>query len=334
MANANHDIIDELIIKHLAGETSADEENRLLAWVGESDENRRHFALLKHAFKVSTNHVELPPSENLPIDIEQEWDIFQEKVGQRGKTRRLSPVQLIVRIAASLLFIAITGGVVYYFLQPTTTVFQTQGDTRDVTLPDGSRVMLNRETRLSYDPAFGEKNRIVELEGEAFFQVTPDAAKPFIILSEGARVQVIGTSFDVNAYDSMQSVEVIVETGIVSLAPSKGGRKPVELLPGEKGVVTKQDNRMSIAVNEDLNFRAWSTRHLVFVDQDLLSVFETIERTYNVEITSRTDMPLSCIVTVTFDQQSLESVMRVLESTLNLKYSINGNRIEIIEAGC
>lgn len=334
MAKANNDIIDELITKHLAGETSADEENRLLAWVGESDENRHHFALLKHAFKISTNHVELPPSENLPIEVEHEWEIFQEKVGQRGKSRRLSPLQLIVRIAASLLFIAITGGVVYYFIQPTTTVFQTRSDTRTITLPDGSRVMLNRDTRLSYDPDFGEKNRVLELKGEAFFQVTPDAAKPFIILSEGSRVQVIGTSFDVNAYDSMQAVEVVVETGIVSLAPSKGGQKPVELLPGEKGVLTKQDNRMSITVNEDLNFRAWSTRHLVFVDEDLLSVFKTLERAYNVEIILRMDIPLSCIVTVTFDQQSLESVMRVLENTLNLKYSINGNRIEIIEAGC
>lgn len=334
MANENNDTIDELIAKHLAGETSADEESRLLAWVGESDEHRRRFASLKEAYKISTRHLDVPPSDNLPIDVEEEWEIFQRKIGQPGSIRHLSPIQLIMRIAASLLFIAITGAVVYYFMQPLSTPFETQSEARTITLPDGSRVMLNRNTRLSYGRSFNDKDRMLELSGEAFFEVTPDAAKPFVIMAEGARVQVIGTSFNVNAYDSMESVEVVVETGIVNLAPAAAGTKAAELLPGEKGVLTKADQRISIAVNDDLNFRAWNTRHLVFVDEDLPSVLKAIERTYNVRITSRIDIPLSCIVTVTFDKQSLESVMRVLENTLNLKYSIQGNTIEIIEAGC
>jgi ferric-dicitrate binding protein FerR (iron transport regulator) len=88
------------------------------------------------------------------------------------------------------------------------------------------------------------------------------------------------------------------------------------------------------AVNQDVNFLSWNTGRLVFVENDLRSVLETLKKTYHADIVIRTDIPVSCIVTVTFDQQSLESVLKVLESTLNLKYVINGNTVEITEAGC
>ena len=73
---------------------------------------------------------------------------------------------------------------------------------------------------------------------------------------------------------------------------------------------------------------------MVFLENDLRTVIGTLEKTYHVDITISADVPASCLVTVTFDKQSLESVLKVLESTLNLKYTINGNKIEITEAGC
>jgi transmembrane sensor len=226
-----------------------------------------------------------------------------------------------------------TAGILYYYTLQKTVTYQTAENKETVSLPDGSQVTLNRNSLLSYDPDFGDNNRTVKLKGEAFFDVEPDATKPFIILTEKATIQVVGTSFNVNAYDSLSEVEVIVQTGIVSVETKKGDQK-IQLSAGQKAIYSETNEKLVSTINEDVNFLSWNTQHLVFVESDLRTVIETLKKTYHAEIVITTDIPATCIVTVTFDKQSLESVLRVLGTTLNLKYTINGNRIEITEAGC
>lgn len=332
MINDDDDSVNELITNHLAGETSADEERELLAWINRNELNKRHYHDLKKAFQLAEQHFTASSSEDLPIDLDKEWDQFTQNIGAT-KERQLSVSRVWLRIAATVLLLMATGAILYYFASPETVVYQTAANKETVTLPDGSQVILNHYTSLSYDPDFGDKHRAVNLDGEAFFDVQPDAAKPFIVLTENATVQVLGTSFNVNAYDSLEEVEVVVETGIVSLQSNQSDAK-VELMAGQRGIYSKTNERIASAENDDVNFLSWSTQRMVFVDSDLRSVIETLEKTYHAEITISTEIPASCIVTVTFDQQTLESVLKVLESTLNLKYTINGNIVEITEAGC
>jgi len=333
MTKRDHDSIQSLITKHLAGEASADEQKELSLWMAESPENRRHYDDLKKAFELTEKHFAFSASEDLNIDIENEWDHFTETIGSGKATRRLSPARVWLKIAATVLLIMATGGVLYYYSSPKTIIYQTAGNTETVTLPDGSSVSLNRHTSLSFNPGFGEENRTVNLDGEAFFEVEPDANKPFIILTREARVQVLGTSFTVHAYDSLPSVEVIVQTGLVSFQ-EKTGKQSVKLPAGQKGIYSKTKERIASATNNDVNFLSWNTQRIVFVENDLRSVVETLKKTYHADIRISTNIPASCTVTVTFDHQTLESVLKVLESTLNLKYTINGNKVEIIEAGC
>lgn len=332
MTKGNNDTVNELITKHLAGEASADEQKELFTWISQNEENKRHYNHLKNAFVLTEQHFDVPASDDLNINIDEEWDHFTEAIGEK-RIRRLSPAQRWLRIAATVLLIMTTGGLLYYFTTPDSTVYQTAANKETVTLPDGSLVTLNRYTLLSYEPGFGDEDRTVNLEGEAFFEVEPDPNKPFIILTAKARVQVLGTSFNVNAYDSLNEVEVIVRTGIVSLQ-AKAGNEKVQLLAGEKGIYTKTEQQLVSIVNDDVNFLSWNTERIVFVENDLRSVIETLRKTYHANISISMDIPPTCMVTVTFDHQSLESVLKVLESTLNLKYTINGNTIEITEAGC
>lgn len=334
MAMANSDNPDELITRYLAGETSTDEESRLLLWISQSDANRQHYNNLKKAFDLTTTQVEVRVPGAAAVDVDHEWRVFQKNIAERGKTRQLAPSTPWLKIAASLLLVAATGAILYYLLRPEQTIYQTAVNIRTVTLPDGSVVTINRFTTLSLEEDFGDRGRTLTIEGEAFFEVEPDARVPFVVLAENAKVQVVGTSFNVTAYDSGETVEVVVETGIVSFQPLNTQAQKVELVAGERGVMSKADNGMSIAVNEDANFLAWNTRKLVFVDADLPSVLRTLEKVYHVKVSLRADVPPSCTVTVTFDKQSLESVMRVLENTLNIKYTINGREILITEAGC
>ncbi|MEX2235499.1 MAG: FecR domain-containing protein [Cyclobacteriaceae bacterium] len=333
MTKWDYDSINELITKHLAGEASVDEQRELSAWIQSNPENQRHFKDLKKAFDLTETHFTLPPPEGLKIDVDQEWDHFTEATGIRKTTRPLSPSRVWLKIAASVLLLIAASGILYYYTSQKTTVYQTAENKETITLPDGSTVTLNRYSHLSYDPDFGGKNRTVNLEGEAFFDVERDTNRPFTILTEKTMVQVLGTSFNVNAYDSLQSVEVIVETGIVSLQP-KTGQQKLQLVAGQKGIYSKTKGELTRARNDDINFRSWNTQRIVFVENDLRSVIETLKKTYNADIRISTDIPSLCSVTVTFDHQTLESVLKVLESTLNLKYTIVGNRVEITEAGC
>lgn len=332
MAKRGNDILNELITKHLVGETSPEEQKELSSWINESPENLRHYNELKKTFDLAESHFSPTDFADLNIDVEQEWDYFKEKVGEK-KSRHLAPVQLWLRIAATILLLVATGGIVYYYTASTTTVYQTAANKETVILPDGSTVTLNRDTRLSYDRTFGDDSRTVRLHGEAFFEVGADADKPFIILTGETLVRVVGTSFNVNAYDSMDVVEVVVQTGVVSFQETASEAK-VQLVAGDKGIYSKAKDALATVVNDDVNFLSWNTKRMVFVRDDLRTVIETLEKTYQVHVKVSTEIPEACIVTVTFENQSLESVLKVLENTLNLKYTINGNDIEITEAGC
>lgn len=332
MTDAYNDSINELIARYLAGEASDAEEQELLSWLKVSEENRRHYARLKKAFELTGSYLTLPSEGTGDIDIESEWNRFKDAVGATNKARQLSPQSFWLRIAATVLLLAVAGGVLHYFTDPGMTVYQTAADREVVTLPDGSRVTLNYNTLLSYDPEFGKHDRTVRLQGEAFFEVEADRSKPFIILADRAKVEVVGTAFNVNAYDSLREIEVVVQSGVVSFG-SNAGEGKVRLVAGQKGTYSKSGETLAASPNDDVNFSSWTTGHIVFVGTDLRSVIATLEKTYHAEITVSTDIPASCIVTVTFDHQTLASVLKVLESTLNLKYTINGNKVEITEAG-
>ena len=332
MINENDDSVNVLITKHLAGETSAGEERELLSWINRSELNKRHYNDLKKAFQLTGQHFESSPKE-LPIDIDREWVHFAERVGEVKRGRQMPTSSLWLRIAATFLLLMATGGILYYIASPDSVTYQTAANKQTITLPDGSQVILNRYTSLSYDPDFADKSRTVNLNGEAFFEVQSDASKPFVVLTATAAMRVVGTSFNVNAYDSLEEIQVVVQTGIVSLQSRESDDK-VELVAGQKGIYSKRNEQVASVKNDDVNFLSWNTQHLVFINTDLRSVIETLERTYHAEITISAQIPPSCIVTVTFDQQTLESVFKVLESTLNLEYIINGKRVEITDAGC
>jgi transmembrane sensor len=332
MTNGYNDSVNELITKHLAGETSADEQKQLLSWINESQANKQHFDQLQKAFGLTERHFKAPV-QDVDMDIDQEWAHFTKSIGKEVKVRRLSFSQVSLRVAATVLLLAVAGTLLYNYLRPDNTIYQTAENKNTISLPDGSQVVLNRYTTLSVDPDFGEQNRTVSLEGEAFFNVEANADKPFIILAETASVQVLGTSFNINAYDSLNEVEVTVETGIVTLQ-ARGGTEKVKLGAGQKGIYSKTKQALQTDTNTDLNYLSWNTGRIVFVGNDLRSVIETLRRTYNADITLPPDIPETCIVTVTFEGQSLESVLKVLESTLNIRYSIRGNKVEITEAGC
>jgi len=175
-------------------------------------------------------------------------------------------------------------------------------------------------------------HRGIELKGEAFFEVESNQALPFIISTGKTSVEVVGTSFNVQAYANNPFQEVVVTSGKVKFFSDS--QHIVTLNPGEKGTYHKASILLSKTKNKDPNFLSWKTKKIVFSNLGLTEVIKTINRIYNSEIIISAEVKETCAVTVTFENQSLESILNVLKSTLNLKFEANGNKILITGAGC
>ena len=332
------DNIEEgLIAKYISGELNPDERQLFDAWLAQKPVNRE---LLKEYEKANELALEeLGRSQaKIEIDVDTEWIKFQNSVkgdSNEDKVRNLEEnnesENSWYRIAA--VFILLVGfgfALNYYISESKDVIVKTAANQKSIELPDGSHVTLNSNSKLSYAKNFGDIERSVTLKGEAFFDVSRDESRPFVISTESAKIQVLGTSFNVFSRID-KSTEVVVTTGTVKVF-DESGRKSVTIGAGERAEVS--DNRVVGTVNHDDNYIAWKTRVISFENQSLLVVIEALERIYNVQFNFDSGVISSCEVTATFNGQTIESILNVLESTLDLEYVKDGSQIDIISAGC
>lgn len=332
MSEPINDRIQELITRVLTGEATAEEQQSLQEWMAASPENAAQFATFRKTWLAANDHYIREQLKS--VDVNAEWNRFTQAVGGSSERKlNQSSGRSWLRIAAAIVLILGAGAVFFYYAnQSSVLTVQTAMQTKEVTLPDGSRVSLNQNSSLSYPEKFGEA-REVTLQGEAFFDVERDPQKPFIIHAGEAQVEVLGTSFNVRAYPQQQKIEVVVATGSVKLSVPPLN-KEVKLNPGDRGVYAVSSSEVTAATNENANFLSWKTRRIVFEESDLKTVVETLNAVYGANISVAVDVPSTCAVTVTFDNQLLDAVLNVLENTLGLTYRRTGNRIEIVKVGC
>ena len=324
--------IENLITKFLTGEITKPEQTELDRWISESPSNEDFFQKMNKSYdlagRVSTVH------NDLGIDINAEWNRFQHEVAKRDGKAATDQGRFFTtwRIAAVMLLVITSGLIVNYFSRQNQD-FEFHADALPsvVALPDGSVVSLNRNSSLTYTRSFGDEERKVSLMGEAFFEVTDDERKPFIVAVNGAEVTVLGTKFNVRNHPD--GVEVMVQTGLVKLS-DESNTQSVHLEPGERGTYAKNTETIVKNTNDDINYLAWKTRKIVFESTRLKEVVDVIGKVYGVNLIISTNISPDCEVTVLFDNQSLDAVLAVLKSTLNLTYKKNDDKIEIIKAGC
>ena len=202
-----------------------------------------------------------------------------------------------------------------------------RGQHRAIDLEDGSRVILSAGSTLRV-PANYAANRTVQLEGEAFFDVKPDTAHPFIVASGQAMTRVLGTSFNVSTHPN-GAVEVAVVTGRVELRSSQRGRdaaRAAVLTPGQAGRL-EGDAEIVVRTVDVNDYTAWQQGRLVFRDVSLLEVSTTLERWYDVDFQINDPTLGRSHVTAFFEKQTLTEVVDVLAETLGARYERTGNTI-------
>jgi transmembrane sensor len=274
---------------------------------------------------------------NNEIDVDRAWAKVTSRIeneandSPKGKIRILPSWSPLMKIAAAALILVTVG---------TAALLLTTGQGRNITiattseqanfrvsLPDGSNIFLNRESRLTYRSSFGKHSRNVALAGEAFFEIASNASKPFIIDAGKARIKVVGTSFNVITSNPDSAVEVFVRTGKVMLSNNSGSCSMLL----EPGFIGTMDSKISDRkLNSNPNYLGWHNRRLEYQSQSLSVVFADLKRVYNLDIVADDPDILNEIWTSPIDNTSEDIIIQLICGSYNLGYTKVGNVYHLV----
>nr|WP_315418244.1 FecR domain-containing protein [uncultured Pedobacter sp.] len=196
-----------------------------------------------------------------------------------------------------------------------------------VTLSDGTKVWLNAASSLSYPATFSGKERRVELLGEAYFEVHHDASQPFIVSTRGQQIRVLGTSFNVNAYQDDNKTITTLVNGRVQLSRDGKNEAP-QLHPGEQSVLAGAG--FEIAEVDASLFVAWKDGQFRFKATPLTEVMRQIERWYNLDV-DYTGIPADIQIHASISRdKKLSTVLHALEKITDLKFEIKGRSVKLM----
>lgn len=205
------------------------------------------------------------------------------------------------------------------------TIVTPNGGQYNLSLPDGSKVWLNAATEIKFPASFHNlKERRIELNGEAYFEIAKDKSKPFLVATEKQLVTVLGTQFNVNSYADESSTKTTLLEGSVKIVSNNSSKV---LKPGEQAEVTDKINITRVNANSAMS---WKEGYFNFDDESLESVMKKISRWYDVEVTYQDNTvknELYAAVTTRF--ANVSGLLKMLEQTGDARFQIVGKKIII-----
>lgn len=322
-----HEAFSSLAVRYLSGELSPEEARHFRELIEKEPDKKKRFEEFR---KIWDSAGSLREQEE--YDLDAEWSLMRGKLpGTPGR----SMFFYTYRIAAVLVVgLIIAFAWIYGSRLADTEKIVAGTETVEVILSDGTLVTVNRDSKIMYRRTFSDEERKVYLEGEAYFEVTEDPGRPFRIHAGNALVEVLGTSFNVNAYRENPVVEIAVESGVVALSPRKDRQEQIVLRAGNSGTLNRDSRELKLNTRTDPNFVAWKTRELYFDSTPLQEVVDLVNRVYNTRLVIMNDELATCPITVTFRQQSLDAILKVLVETLDLEITREGDQIRLHGEGC
>lgn len=196
-------------------------------------------------------------------------------------------------------------------------------------LPDGTKVWLNASSSIRYPLRFSPHERRVELIGEAYFEVEKQSARtrPFIVQTSGQEVYVLGTHFNVNAYENEPSIRTTLLEGKVKVL-AKGSTSVVLLKPNEQSSLQEHNHKLQVNQVDPREFVAWKEGDFLFNNTDLKTIMRQLERWYNVQVIDLDRFPNNTYNGKMARSVKLSKVLQILELTSNLKFKIEEGTTE------
>ena len=319
-----NDPVLSLIVARLNQTASQQQQQQLQQWIESSPGNREEYELYVRIWKESGAALSTPA-----FDSDAAWMKVASQISTNanGEGRKQGPGKLtslyLKRMAVAASVIVLVGTGYYLWIRSTFTYTRAVGVNRLVVLPDGSVVTLRKGSSLTYKPRFDQAERTVQLAGEAFFQVIPDKARPFLVRTSQTQVRVTGTSFLIRSGRGVE--EVMVTSGKVVVTDRKRD-KELQLVAGQKAVL--HGNQLEQVQLTDSNYIAWKTGRLNFINTPLARVLEDLEQYYAVPVKtgSKDSATLNKMtITVRFENQPLQQALDELALITGLQVRKDGN---------
>lgn len=312
------------IIKYLLGNISKEEEKELSEKINSDQKSKKVFLQVKQIWELSAN---LKNFEK--IHPAQDWEKVKILLKKRFQPRseKISGIGYISRIAAVLLLaLGLTYGLVkitQISSKPQIVTLNSSDNIKNIQLPDGSAVTLNKNSYISYTSFFNKKDRKIELEGEAFFDVKRNASLPFVILVKNSTIQVVGTQFSIK--EDTTSVLVTVISGKLVFYETGNRNNRVELKKDETASFEMLSKKIIYGVNSNSNFLTWKTGKFIFSKTPTIDVLTTIAEYFNKKLIVQTTLRDS--ITGVFDNQPLREILSEIEMTTSIKIDSNEDYI-------
>lgn len=318
--------ISKIIARKLTETANEEDLKRLENWSKVSEQNRTGLQMICEYFSLKVER---------SVDKEQTKSAYkhlEHRINNQPITDLIRRSSLVFwQMAAVILLLISVGGSVLFLMNWSDSQSQAQanlilttevGQRSQATLPDGSKVWLNANTKLVVASDFGESNRNVSLKGQAYFDVVRNENTPFIVECNHIDVAVLGTKFDVSSYSSNENVVVVLESGKVELQYKKNKSSKYVLNPGEQGEFNPITRELEIKeVDVDI-LTCWRNGMLIFRDHGMEEVLAQLEKRFNVEVIVEDPEVYNSLFTATIKDESLEQIINLMEYSCSVECNI------------
>ena len=259
--------MDELLMKYIKGETTPEEREKVVRWLDEDPEHIHQYRSLRKLYDISL------------------WSPIEENLQEEKQTRTLKPVWIEFLKVAAVILITFLGTKAFFDWKEDPVKMQTvivpAGQRAELLLADGTKVWLNSRSKLKFPDRFQKDARNVELDGEGYFEVTHKEEAPFTVHTSRYDVKVLGTEFNVKAYNSKNQFEASLLKGSVEVS-NMNKSQVVRLRPDEQ--VISDGSQLIRSVILDKNYFRWKEGLLCLDDESIGGLIDKLELYYDVKI--------------------------------------------------
>lgn len=320
-----------LVIRYLDGSATPDEKRALLRWLKQSESNRSDFTSTRDLWLACTAAGET----DLEVDVALEkLKTRLQDSSRKKRTFGFRYWRTVGAAAVLLLLVGIGYGLGAFHFGPVAggplqnQLITAKGSKGKFTLPDGTTVWLNSDSKLAYPAEFEGGKREVTLDGAAYFEVVKNDRKPFTVRTGQVRVEVLGTRFNVNAYANGNAIETALLSGSVRIS-GEGMAGDIRLHPGELFSYARQTGETEVRKVNAGRYADWTKERLTFDNDRLSDILVSMEGWYCIRIECPETFAASMRMSFTIRQENLEEILQAMSYIVPIRYEIKEGEVSI-----
>lgn len=299
----------ELLTDYLNQQCDEETKKKVENWIKSEPRNKSYYEELKFYWDNKT-------AGSKPIEFDTEKGL--RSILNKQAAKKQLRIKKLLRYAAVITLLIASTVTSYIVLYPgfSRVLIENQKlSEKIIDLPDGTKILLANGGTLSYSKNFNEKERLIELSGEAFFEVSKDKTKPFIITTNQTRTKVVGTSFRISESGDYTNIEV--HSGIVEFMENSNTNNKLRLIKGESARFFEK-NKVLLSKTEHTGDSQFRIKHLEYKNKKLESICKDLKELFNTDIKLGNDQIKELSITTTFEDQDLENILQSISFSLDL----------------